>query len=134
MIRGVYEFAILSVNNTSMKKTKSSLGHAFNGIAQAIKTERNFKIHCLCMIFVVLVGLVLEWDWVRWALAILAIMAVLGAEMINTAIEYTWNHLEPNHHPVVGVIKDIMAGAVLIVSIGAAVIGALLVYSSLLIR
>lgn len=114
----------------NLKQMKSSVGHALNGIGQVLRTEHNFKIHCLCMIFVILIGLLLEWDWVRWSVAVLAIIAVLGAEMINTAIEYTWNHLEPNHHPVVGIIKDVMAGAVLIVSIGAAVIGIMLVASS----
>ena len=112
-----------------MKKIKSSFENALNGIAQVMKSERNFKIHCLCMIFVVLIGLLLSWSWIKWSLAILAIMAVLGAEMINTAIEYTWDHLEPNHHPVVGTIKDVMAGAVLIVSIGAAIIGILLIFT-----
>lgn len=116
-----------------MKKFKRSMSHALNGIAQVLKTEQNFKIHALVSIFVVLIGILLGWNWIRWSIAILAIIAVLAAEMINTAIEYTWNHLEPNHHPVVGIIKDVMAGAVLIVCVGAAIIGALLVLSDPLI-
>lgn len=106
-----------------------SVRNARNGIAKVFRTELNFRRHCLIAVIVIIVGMALEWDYMKWCLATLAIVAVLGTEMINTAIEYSWNHLEPNHHPVVGTIKDVMAGAVLVVSIGAGVVGLLLIFS-----
>ncbi len=112
-----------------MKKTKQSIGNALNGIRQALRSERNLRIHCAAAGLVALIGIWLEWGYVKWSLAILAIAAVLSAEMTNTAIEYTWNHLDPNHHPVIASIKDVMAGAVLIMAIGAAIVGAFLIFS-----
>ncbi len=107
----------------------ASFRHAWNGIVRVFRTELNFRRHLVMAFVVIVVGIALDWDFVKWGFATLAMMAVLGTEMINTAIEYTWNHLEPNHHPVVGIIKDVMAGAVLIASVGAAIIGCLLVFS-----
>jgi undecaprenol kinase len=106
-----------------------SMGNALNGIFQVFKSERNFQMHCLAVLIVVLLGILLKWEYTKWCFAILTMVVVLGAEMTNTAIEYTWDHLEPNHHPVVGIIKDVMAGVVLVVSIGAAIIGILLIFS-----
>jgi undecaprenol kinase len=112
-----------------MKKIKQSMGNALRGMRHAFRSERNFRIHCAVAILVALGGAWLEWDYAKWAIAVLAIAAVLSAEMTNTAIEYTWNHLEPNHHPVIAAIKDVMAGAVLVMAIGAAIVGALLFLS-----
>jgi undecaprenol kinase len=116
-----------------MKKPGQSLSRslttAMSGIRQVFQTERNFRIQNAVMVLVVLIGLLMDWSFVKWCFATIAIAMVLGTEMVNTAIEYTWDHLEPNHHPVVGTIKDIMAGAVLVVSIGAAIVGILLVFS-----
>lgn len=111
-----------------MKRLKKSITHALNGLARAIKSEPNFRLHCFAAIFVVLIGLLMEWEAVKWCLAILAIGSVLGAELMNTAIEYTWDHLEPNHHPVVAAVKDVMAGGVLIVALGAAAVGIILIF------
>lgn len=61
-------------------------------------------------------------DW-RWL--VLAMAMVWLAEAFNTAIEELCDRIEPGFDLVIGRIKDIAAGAVLIASLAAALIGVL---------
>ena len=54
---------------------------------------------------------------------ILAASGVLAAEMFNTAIERLSDHLHPDQHPEIRVVKDCAAAGVLIVSAGAVGVG-----------
>lgn len=97
-----------------MKKLIKSLDYACSGIVFAFKNERNFRIHTMAFAVIVLFGILFRLDHLEWALIFICVGVVHTAELINTAIERTWNHLEPNHHPVVAIVKDVMAGAVLV--------------------
>jgi diacylglycerol kinase (ATP) len=66
----------------------ASFGFAFNGLAYAWQTQRNFRIHCLLASVVIIAGLCLSLSMTEWALIILCIILMLGAELINTALEY----------------------------------------------
>ena len=55
--------------------------------------------------------------------------AVIAAELFNTAIENLADHLHPEIHPSIRMVKDCAAGAVLVASAGALAVGiALLVH------
>ena len=101
----------------------NSFKYALKGIKYVIKNEGNFRIHLILTALILVVCSLLKFNYIEFLLIIIAITLVLVTEMINSAIEYTWNKLEPNHHPVVGIIKDVMAGSVLVSSIGAIIIG-----------
>lgn len=60
---------------------------------------------------------------VEWALVIGAIALVWTAEALNTAVESVADLASPERHPLAGRAKDAAAGAVLVASIGAALIG-----------
>ena len=66
-----------------------------------------------------------------WALIILSIALVLAAELVNSAIEALSDHLHPDIHPSIGKVKDMLAGMVLVVSIAAAIIALLAIFTSL---
>ncbi len=100
-----------------------TLKYGLEGIMHAIKTERNIRIHFGVAFVVFILGFVIGLSYMEWAVITLSIALVIGLELTNTAIEISWNHLEPAHHPVVKSIKDVMAGAVLVASIGAFIIG-----------
>ena len=53
----------------------------------------------------------------------LAIALVFTAEALNTAIEQVCNLVSPRPDPVVKVVKDVAAGAVLVCAVAAAAIG-----------
>jgi len=57
---------------------------------------------------------------------LMCIGMVVGAEMINTAIENVVDLASPDQHPLAGKAKDIAAGAVLICAIISVIIGLLI--------
>lgn len=72
---------------------------------------------------VVLLMLWLPLSRVENAILIFSIILVLGFELINTALERVMDILKPRVHPYARVVKDVMAGAVLMVSFGSLCIG-----------
>lgn len=63
---------------------------------------------------------------------ILQIAFVMVAEAFNTAIEKLCDVVSKDHHPVIGTVKDIAAGGVLIAAISAVITGLLLFIPKLL--
>ncbi len=98
-------------------------GYARSGIAVAFRRERSMRTHGVAVvavvIFLTLTGAPALW----WALIGLAVGLVLVAEMANTAIETLADRLHPGQHPEIGVVKDVAAGAVLVATIVAIVVG-----------
>ena len=67
-----------------------------------------------------------------WALMALTIGLVVSAELLNTAIEALADHLHPQQHDAIKLTKDVAAGAVLVSSIVALVVGAAFVWDQVL--
>lgn len=84
------------------------------------------RIHFIAAIVVLLVVLFLKVSPVEFALLALSILAVLCAEMFNTAVEAVVDLVSPDYHPLAKIAKDTAAGAVLITSCGAATMGYLI--------
>jgi undecaprenol kinase len=102
------------------------LRFALAGIAYALRAESSFRTHALAAA-VALAALV----WLRpapvwWALVALTTVAVLAAELFNTALEQLADRLHPEQHPQIRVAKDCGAAAVLVLSVGAVVVAAAL--------
>ncbi len=112
------------------KNTLEKIGfrYAWNGIAGALKKEHNLKVHLIAAIFVVLAGFGLKVSLTEWLFLIVAIMAVLVAELFNTAIEALGDVVSTNQDPNIGFAKDAAAGAVLITAIFSAITG-LIIFS-----
>jgi undecaprenol kinase len=109
-----------------MKRFLKSLNYAFSGIRSAFKSERNFRIHLVVMIPVVMLGFYLGLSLQTWALLILSIGFVLVAELFNTAVERLGDETaNGKQRQRVKNAKDISAGAVLLSALTALVIGIL---------
>ena len=68
---------------------------------------------------VVLALLVLRPGALWWAAVMLASAGVLAAELFNTALEALADHLHPEQHPRIRIVKDCAAAGVLIAALGA---------------
>jgi len=107
------------------KKFIKSFKYAKLGAQHAIKTQRNLWIHCGVALLVLIFAYFLKCSLNEFALLILTIFFVLTAEMFNTAIEEMVNLLSPHHQAQAALVKNLAAGAVLLVSVGAFIVGVL---------
>ncbi|GAA4078914.1 diacylglycerol kinase family protein [Amphibacillus indicireducens] len=105
------------------KKNRVGLRYAINGLKYAFKNEINIRIHFLIALLVLIAGFVLTISVLEWVLLLLMIGFVITAELLNTAVETMLDYLAPQWHPMAGSIKDLTAGAVLVTSIVAFIIG-----------
>jgi len=106
------------------------LSFALSGLRVALG-ENSFRTQ---LGFAVLAGtalIALRPDLVWWALVGVVITLVLAAELFNTALEHLCDHLHPEEHSAIRIVKDVSAGAVLVLSLGALWVGLLMVVSVL---
>ena len=109
----------------SLKARIQSFSFALQGIYTFFKTEHNAWIHLIAMIVVIVSSLMLQLNSNEWCWIIVAIGLVIITEMINTALENLTDLTSPEFHPLAKKTKDAAAGAVLIASIIAVIIGLL---------
>ncbi len=84
------------------------------------------RIHFMSAFIVIIAGLLTGLAIVEWLIIILAITLVIGAEMVNTAIEYVVDLASPEIHPLAKQAKDVAAGAVLVFAMASVIIGLLI--------
>lgn len=96
---------------------------AFDGLRYAVATQRNFRFHLVAAILVSAAAYFLKVSTTAWAVLILTINNVLVVELINTAIEVMVDLVSPEYHPLAKKVKDLAAGAVLLVAIASIVVG-----------
>ena len=106
-----------------MKKIKNSFKYAIEGICTSFKTERNMKIHIFIMILVIIAGIILKIDKLEWIICITLFAIVIAGELFNKSIETIVDMVMPEKNEKAKIAKDVSAGAVLVVAIGAAIIG-----------
>ncbi len=107
-------------------KLIAAVKFAIKGIIFAFKSEQNMKIHFLAAILVTIVGFLLQISAGEWLVVILIIALVMSAELFNTALENIVNNItkcHPETYNDMGLPKDLAAGAVLLVSIAAFIVG-----------
>ncbi|MDD6223917.1 MAG: diacylglycerol kinase family protein [bacterium] len=113
-----------------MRKKKNSLiksfYHAFVGIGENLRRERNLKIHFFMMFLVVILGILLEICVAEWIVCFLLFGSVISSELMNTAIEGVVDIYVKEIDEEARVVKDTAAGAVLITAIIAIIVGLLI--------
>ena len=102
---------------------RKSFSHALAGLSSALREERNFQIEVVVGIMAVMLTFFFPLSSIERSVMLLLIGTVLTLELFNTAFERLLDMLKPRIHPYVKVVKDIVAGAVLIGSVMAFLIG-----------
>jgi diacylglycerol kinase (ATP) len=100
-----------------------SFCYAGRGIGYFLRCEHNAWIHGAATIAVIGLGVGLHVSAADWRWLIVAIAMVLAAEALNTAFERLCDLVSPDPNELVRIAKDVSAGAVLVLAIGAALIG-----------
>ena len=110
------------------KRFHHRLGFALAGLSHALKSENSFRFHVLAACAVLGTLVVLRPSPMWWAILLLTVMLVLAAELFNTALEHLADHVHPDLHPQIKLVKDCAAAAVLVVSVGAVAVAAAFVW------
>jgi diacylglycerol kinase len=110
----------------NLKRLLKSFHYAFRGLRHAFCWEQTLQIQLIITLIVVFLMFYLPTRRLEKVALILVIMGVLTLELINTIFERLSDLLKPRIHHYIRDIKDIMAAAVLITSIGALIIGLLI--------
>ena len=101
--------------------------NARKGMRLSIKSEQNIRVHILCGALALALGFALHFSCVKFCILLLTIVMVISSEMLNSAIEFALDSIYHNKYSrMVGMAKDIAAGAVMIVTVVALMIGVLL--------
>lgn len=100
-----------------------SFTYAWRGLFKAWREEQNLQIHTLAALVVIVAGWSLRVSQTEWLVLILTILLVFLMEIVNSAVERVTDILKPRIHGYVKEIKDIMAAAVMLASLGAFVVG-----------
>lgn len=113
----------MGTDKFSWKKRVASFGFAGRGIMLFLRSEHNAWIHLFVLALVICAGVYFRITSFEWLFIVIVAGMVLLAEAFNTAIEYLCNRISPEQNKVIGQIKDIAAGAVLIAAMAAVIVG-----------
>ncbi|MCK4918939.1 MAG: diacylglycerol kinase [Candidatus Pacebacteria bacterium] len=107
------------------KRFVKSISFAGRGLRSAFK-EQNFRIQILFSIIVIFFIIFFHLRLWETVVLFMMIVLVLVLEIVNSIFERIVDILEPRVHPYAKNIKDMMAAAVLVASLGALIIGCLI--------
>ncbi|EXX91907.1 diacylglycerol kinase [Paenibacillus darwinianus] len=109
-----------------MRRFFASFRYAGRGIAHALRTECNLRVHVCATAAVCLAAALLGLSRIEWAAVLGACALVITAELVNTAVERLVDLATQESHPLAESAKDTAAGAVLAAAFFAVVIGLLI--------
>lgn len=102
-----------------------SFGFALEGLAYAVKTEGNARVHLVATLLVIALGFGFGVSRFEWMALIGAMGLVWLAEMLNTALEILCDFVAPERSDPIKRVKDVAAGGVMAAALAAAGIGGL---------
>jgi diacylglycerol kinase len=108
-----------------------SLKYAFRGIGFALYGG-NFQIQLVVAVLVIFAGWYFRISFNEWLTIVICIGGVLSAEAFNTAIEKLTDFIQPQEDEVIGQIKDIAAGAVLVLAIASLIVASIIFFPKIL--
>lgn len=105
--------------------------NAFNGLLFAFKTQRNFIAHFIISFLVIALAVWLKITFGRFLILLLLIIFCLVVEMANTVVEKTVDLITDKWDPKSKIAKDLAAGMMLLASLGAVLVGLLILFPPL---
>lgn len=112
--------------------TKRSFKFAAEGLLYALRTQRNLRIHLFIAILIIVVGILLQINYLEFGILILTIAVVISLELFNTAIEAAIDLVSPDNQPLAKIAKDLGASAVLVFALSSIIIGLIILGPRLL--
>ncbi|TCP32349.1 undecaprenol kinase [Scopulibacillus darangshiensis] len=107
------------------------VGYALSGIRSAFRHERNLQIQAVIGLCVIIIAIMIHVSLTHFMIILILVAGVISLELINTAIERAVDLISTELHPLARAAKDIAAGAVLWFSIFSAIIGFMIIFTTL---
>lgn len=114
-----------------LRQLTKSFRYAWRGLVTVAREEQNFRLQLAAAVVVTGLMFFLELRVLEKAMLTIAMVLVLILELLNSIFERMVDILKPRIHHYVEEIKDIMAGTVLVASVGAVIIGLLIFWPHL---
>jgi diacylglycerol kinase len=110
----------------NFRRLIKSIIYAKRGVVYAWRHEQNFRVHSAVGLLVILGGLVVGLSNFHFIMILMLVTIVLVLELFNTFCEKLIDIVHPRVHEYVAILKDLLAAAVFVASIGAIVVGGLI--------
>lgn len=114
-----------------VRKLVDSFNYAIEGIIYAVRTQRNMKIHMVVTLLVLTACFLYDINKMELLIIAITVTMVIFAEMLNTAVESAIDATTNYYHPLAKIAKNTAAGAVLITSINALIVGYIIFWDKL---
>jgi len=101
-------------------------GYALKGFFLLLRSEPSIQVQATIGLIMTGLGFYFNISAAEWMFQIFAIGMILAVEGLNTAVEKMADFIHPDHHPKIGFIKDISAGAVFFAALTAVIIGCII--------
>ncbi len=99
-----------------MRRLYYALLNSLRGLGWALRCERALRQELLLLVAALpLAACLATGPWAFVAL-IGALLLLLAVEFLNTAIEKLADHVTPEHHPEIGIVKDLGSAAVFVLA------------------
>ena len=107
-------------------KTLRSFAYAWQGLKYAFLTQNNFRIHLAAACVATIMGFLCQISQTEWFVILICMALVISGELFNTALEKFCDLAYPERQPVIKIVKDLSAGAVLISALISLVVGSII--------
>jgi diacylglycerol kinase len=104
----------------------STLFHSFEGIRYFFRNERNGKLQLTIAAIAIVASVAFKINSMEWLAVLICVGMVICLEMVNTSLEQLSNKVETAYNPVIKLVKDVAAGAVLFASLISIAIGGII--------
>ena len=109
-------------SSSGLKRIWSAAGYSVSGLRAAFHHEAAFRQELAIAAVLLVIAVVLPATLTQTALLVLAIVIVLLAELMNSAVEAAVDHTSTDLHPLAKRAKDVGSAAVLVALVNCVVI------------
>lgn len=106
-----------------LKRLKNKFKYAWEGLCYALRKDDSVRLQIRLALLVIAISFLLKLSFLQWCSVLVMICLVIGAELLNSAVEKTVDAIYPEYHEQAKQIKDLCAAFVLMISLAAAIVG-----------
>jgi diacylglycerol kinase len=120
------DWAEAAPNPRRRRRGRDKFREAYRGVKLGVRGHSSFAVHFFFAALVVAAAVALDCNLVEWCLLLLCIGGVITTELVNSAVETLFKGLDEHARLRYYGCLDIAAGAVLVASLCAVIVGSII--------